>query len=141
MVYDVLLLYLLNSCATSVAPEHVMTILSMHAVWVLFTKTVKLFPYFRRCPQDLVFLPVHIAFGYFHGLIKIYALLTLWKTGWEERSAPHVPEEERPMLKSPSELTMAEENGTGVEADNYFEKKVFFDLLDTTEKPDFRASI
>lgn len=42
-----------------------------------FTKTVKLMGLFLREPADVVFLPVSIAFGYFHGLIKLYALCTL----------------------------------------------------------------
>jgi hypothetical protein len=46
-------------------------------VWMLITKYVKLHGLFRREPKDLVYLPVSIAFGYFHGLIKLYALLTL----------------------------------------------------------------
>jgi hypothetical protein len=42
-----------------------------------FTKVVKLVGLFRRNPSDIVFLPVSILFGYFHGLIKLYALFTL----------------------------------------------------------------
>jgi len=42
-----------------------------------FTKVVKLMGLFLRNPGDIVFLPVSIIFGYFHGLIKIYALVTL----------------------------------------------------------------
>lgn len=42
-----------------------------------FTKVVKLIGLFRRNPSDLIFLPVSIVFGYFHGLIKLYALITL----------------------------------------------------------------
>lgn len=42
-----------------------------------FTKVVKLIGLFRRNPSDIVFLPLSIAFGYFHGLIKLYALFTL----------------------------------------------------------------
>jgi hypothetical protein len=42
-----------------------------------FTKVVKLVGLFRRNPADFVYLPLSIAFGYFHGLIKLYALLTL----------------------------------------------------------------
>lgn len=41
------------------------------------TKTVKLWGLFRRNPSDIMFLPLSIMFGYFHGLIKLYALLTL----------------------------------------------------------------
>lgn len=43
----------------------------------LFSKTVKLWRHLSRHPADLVFIPVYILFGYFHGLIKLYGLLTL----------------------------------------------------------------
>lgn len=42
-----------------------------------FTKVVKLVGLFTRNPSDIMFLPVSILFGYFHGLIKLYALATL----------------------------------------------------------------
>lgn len=41
------------------------------------TKTVKLWGLFKRNPSDILYLPLSILFGYFHGLIKLYALLTL----------------------------------------------------------------
>lgn len=42
-----------------------------------FSKVVKLVGLFRRNPSDLKYLPVSVLFGYFHGLIKLYALFTL----------------------------------------------------------------
>ncbi len=42
-----------------------------------FTKVVKLMGLFLRNPSDIMFLPISIVFGYFHGLIKLYALFTL----------------------------------------------------------------
>lgn len=42
-----------------------------------FTKVVKLMGLFIRNPSDIMFLPVSVVFGYFHGLIKLYALITL----------------------------------------------------------------
>ena len=42
-----------------------------------FTKVIKLVGLFRRHPSDVVYLPVSIIFGYFHGFIKLYALMTL----------------------------------------------------------------
>lgn len=45
--------------------------------FLAFSKVVKLVGLFRRHPADIMFLPVSIIFGYFHGLIKIYAGLTL----------------------------------------------------------------
>ncbi|KAK4231227.1 Hyaluronan synthase [Podospora fimiseda] len=50
-----------------------------------FSKVVKLVGLFRKNPSDLVFLPVSILFGYFHGLIKLYALFTLKETSWGSR--------------------------------------------------------
>ncbi|KAL2198899.1 glycosyltransferase family 2 protein [Corynascus similis CBS 632.67] len=50
-----------------------------------FTKVVKLVGLFRKNPRDIVFLPVSIVFGYFHGLIKLWALFTLKKTSWGSR--------------------------------------------------------
>ena len=42
-----------------------------------FSKTVKLWGHFFRYPADVVFIPVYIGFGYFHGLIKLWGLFTL----------------------------------------------------------------
>ncbi|KAK7935958.1 glycosyltransferase family 2 [Apiospora marii] len=55
-------------------------------VWMFaFTKVVKLVGLWRRYPQDIMYYPVSILFGYFHGLIKIYALITLNMTSWGSR--------------------------------------------------------
>ncbi|KAI0158177.1 glycosyltransferase family 2 protein [Xylariaceae sp. FL1272] len=50
-----------------------------------FTKVIKLVGLFRRHPSDIFFLPISIVFGYFHGLIKLYALATLNMTSWGSR--------------------------------------------------------
>ncbi|KAK4658438.1 Type 2 glycosyltransferase [Podospora pseudocomata] len=50
-----------------------------------FTKVVKLVGLFRRNPSDIMFLPVSILFGWFHGFIKLYALFTLKQTSWGSR--------------------------------------------------------
>lgn len=48
------------------------------AVWVFaFSKTVKLWSHFARYPADVRFVPLYIAFGYFHGIIKLWGLFTL----------------------------------------------------------------
>ena len=56
--------------------------LFIFGVWLLFTKTVKLWPYFYEHPGDLTMLPAQIIFGYLHGLIKLYTLFTLHRTTW-----------------------------------------------------------
>ncbi|KAI0452380.1 glycosyltransferase family 2 protein [Xylaria acuta] len=50
-----------------------------------YTKVVKLVGLFQRQPRDIIFLPVSILFGYFHGFIKLYALFTLNMTSWGSR--------------------------------------------------------
>ncbi|KAH7320011.1 nucleotide-diphospho-sugar transferase [Stachybotrys elegans] len=60
-----------------------------------FTKVVKLVGLFRRNPSDLVFLPISVVFGYFHGLIKLYALATLNMTSWGSRADGDANDEQR----------------------------------------------
>lgn len=53
-------------------------VVTAQLVWMFgFTKWIKLFGLFKRHPADLVFLPVSIIFGWYHGFIKLYALFTL----------------------------------------------------------------
>jgi len=59
------------------------------AAWTfLFSKTVKLWGHFSRYPADIMFLPIYIAFGYFHGLIKLWGLFTLSEVS-QKRSGVH----------------------------------------------------
>ncbi len=53
-------------------------------IFMAWTKVIKLVGLFRREPADVIFLPVSILFGYFHGLIKLHALFTL-------RMVSHLP--------------------------------------------------
>ncbi|KAK4097435.1 glycosyltransferase family 2 protein [Parathielavia hyrcaniae] len=64
--------------------------LALLVCWILLTKTVKVFDYFRRHPQDLVLFPVYLAFGYFHSLIKFWALLTFWDCAWSGRKLDQI---------------------------------------------------
>lgn len=41
------------------------------------SKFIKLMGHYVRYPVDVLLLPISILFGYFHGGIKIYAVLTL----------------------------------------------------------------
>ena len=51
--------------------------LTLLLLFMLWTKVIKLLSLLLRNPCDIIFLPVSILFGYFHGFIKLYALLTL----------------------------------------------------------------
>lgn len=41
------------------------------------SKWIKLLGHYIRYPVDVFFLPLSICFGYFHGLLKLYAMFTL----------------------------------------------------------------
>ena len=45
--------------------------------WMLFSKLIKLITHFVRYPVDVMLWPVSILFGWFHGVIKVYAAVTL----------------------------------------------------------------
>ncbi|KAI0783727.1 nucleotide-diphospho-sugar transferase [Abortiporus biennis] len=57
-----------------------------YAIWLLVTRTAKLLPHFWNRPQDVVYIPAFILFGYYFAIMKIYALLTLHETGWGTRA-------------------------------------------------------
>ena len=76
-IIDGLLLYSLHRACLGEPLITYRTLMSMFAGWLLFTKTIKLIPHFLRHPTDLRFLPVSLIFGYLHGFINIYALMTL----------------------------------------------------------------
>ncbi|KAH8770891.1 polysaccharide synthase [Diaporthe sp. PMI_573] len=77
-----------------------------------FTKVVKLVGLFMRNPSDIMFLPVSILFGYFHGLIKLYALITLNMTSWGSRADGDVHDRQR-LMRPQRSLSMSTPNGKG----------------------------
>ena len=46
-------------------------------LWMAVSKFSKNLGHYIRNPTDVFLIPVSICFGWFHGLIKIYAMLTL----------------------------------------------------------------
>ncbi|RMX98707.1 hypothetical protein D0866_16139 [Hortaea werneckii] len=71
------------------------------AAWTfVFSKTVKLWGHFIRYPADVVFIPVYIFFGYFHGLIKLWGLFTLSETTWGSRDGADADDRVR-MIRLP----------------------------------------
>jgi hypothetical protein len=54
--------------------------------FMFWTKVIKLVGLFVRDPTDILFLPLSILFGYFHGFIKMWAAVTLRMTSWGSRA-------------------------------------------------------
>ncbi|KAJ3904231.1 polysaccharide synthase Cps1p [Lentinula edodes] len=61
-------------------------ILASYLVWLLATRTAKLLPHLWYRPQDIVYVPAFIVFGYYFAIMKLYALCTLHETGWGTRT-------------------------------------------------------
>lgn len=81
-VIDPLLLFSCWWATAELKPSTRYAILWAEIIFMFcFTKVVKLVGLFRRNPSDIIYLPVSVAFGYFHGLVKLYALFTLKKVG------------------------------------------------------------
>ncbi|THH12786.1 hypothetical protein EW146_g7373 [Bondarzewia mesenterica] len=57
-----------------------------YLVWLTATRTGKLLPHLWNRPQDVIYVPAFILFGYYFAIMKIYALFTLHETGWGTRA-------------------------------------------------------
>ena len=55
----------------------VRNIILSYMVWLMATRTAKLLPHLWHRPQDIIYVPAFILFGYYFAVMKIYALLTL----------------------------------------------------------------
>lgn len=95
LIYDPLIIYLSVKAASSLPGDWPQYAVIIQCIFMLWTKNIKLVGLFCREPLDIVFLPVSILFGYFHGLIKIYALLTLRITSWGSRPDGETNDNER----------------------------------------------
>lgn len=85
-IVDPLLVYLLTHSALYTIPYTLPSLLG----WIFFTKTVKVFDYFRRNPRDIPLFPAYLLFGYFHSLIKFWTLLTFWDITWSGRQLDQI---------------------------------------------------
>lgn len=83
VVWDSLLLWTLH-LATVGHSDH-RTILSTMVAWILFSKFVKLAPFFWRNPADLVWFPAYVFGAYCHSFIKAKALFTAHIVAWGSR--------------------------------------------------------
>lgn len=74
---DLLLVWLCHKATVTwgdVLHDQAMTLLYL---WIFSSKWIKLLGHYIRYPVDVFLIPVSILFGYFHGAIKMYAVMTL----------------------------------------------------------------
>jgi hypothetical protein len=63
--------------ASIIDVDHLRNILASYLVWLFATRTAKLLPHLWNRPQDIIYVPAFIIFGYYFAIMKIYALFTL----------------------------------------------------------------
>jgi hypothetical protein len=61
-------------------------IIISYVVWLMMTRIVKLLPHLFKRPQDIIWVPAFLIFGYYFAVMKIYALFTLHEVGWGTRA-------------------------------------------------------
>ncbi|RDW87811.1 glycosyltransferase family 2 protein [Coleophoma crateriformis] len=83
---DPAILWVTYQATQTWSPEAQRTAMLVQFLFMCASKVVKLVGLFVREPSDILFLPVSILFGYFHGLIKLWALFTLRVTSWGSRA-------------------------------------------------------
>ncbi|KAG0242631.1 hypothetical protein BGX31_000087 [Mortierella sp. GBA43] len=61
-------------------------IIVSYVVWLMMTRIVKLLPHLFKRPQDIIWVPAFLIFGYYFAIMKVYALFTLHEVGWGTRA-------------------------------------------------------
>ncbi|KAL8666804.1 MAG: hypothetical protein Q9168_007399 [Polycauliona sp. 1 TL-2023] len=83
LAYLLYLAYNSNGQLPFLFPASLTTANILLANWIIFSKTIKLWPYFYHHPTDLRFLPAVFLFAYAHGLIRLWSFFTLFTTSWD----------------------------------------------------------
>ncbi|OJJ48071.1 hypothetical protein ASPZODRAFT_1507223 [Penicilliopsis zonata CBS 506.65] len=105
---DLLLVILCHKAtATWDAESHLLAMQSLYT-WMFISKWIKLVGHYIRYPVDVLYLPVSILFGYFHGIIKMYAVLTLNVTAWGSREGADDYDAER--MKKRTEIEQSKQS-------------------------------
>ncbi|KAI9648063.1 Type 2 glycosyltransferase [Ciborinia camelliae] len=114
--FDPLIIFLSLKATASWSAHHQMIAVVAQLVFMLITKVVKLIGLFIQEPKDIGFLPVSILFGYFHGWIKLYALLTLRMTSWGSRADGDANDSHRmsPRARRSESITLPPGNHPGL---------------------------
>ncbi|KAF9924604.1 hypothetical protein FBU30_005452 [Linnemannia zychae] len=61
-------------------------IIISYIVWLMLTRVIKLLPHLFKRPQDIIWVPAFLIFGYYFAVMKTYALFTLHEVGWGTRA-------------------------------------------------------
>lgn len=75
--FDPFIIFCTVKAAQDLPGKWPQSLLIAQLLFMALIKVIKLIGLFVREPFDIIFLPVSVIFGYFHGLIKLYAFFTL----------------------------------------------------------------
>jgi len=114
--FDPLIIFLTFKATANWPPNYQFYAVLAQLIWMSITKFVKLIGLFVREPLDLIFLPVSVLFGYFHGFIKLYALFTLRHTSWGSRADGDANDSHRmsPRARRSESITLPPGNHPGL---------------------------
>jgi cellulose synthase/poly-beta-1,6-N-acetylglucosamine synthase-like glycosyltransferase len=56
-----------------------------YIVWLLISRTIKLYYYLWEFPSHIIMVPVFVFFQFVQAFIRIYALITIYERGWGTR--------------------------------------------------------
>ncbi|KAK9899013.1 glycosyltransferase family 2 protein [Cystobasidium minutum MCA 4210] len=93
--------------------------------WLLLTRGLKLAPHFYHRPQDIIYIPAWLLFGYYFAVMKIYSLLTLHEVGWGTRAlgnaapATDITTATAPSINISHTRTASDEKVTYINDDKY----------------------
>jgi hypothetical protein len=95
IIFDPLILLLTYFAAPTSENYSSWFFIYLQLIFMFCIKNVKLIGLYRRNPIDVIYFPVSFLFGYFHSLIKVYALFTLKVTSWGSRADGDTNDNER----------------------------------------------
>jgi len=106
-------------------------------VFMAWTKVIKLIGLFIREPTDIIFLPISVLFGYFHGGIKLWALFTLRMTSWGSRADGDTNDSQRmtPRVRRSESITLPPGNHPGLI--RYKDDKSYVPVVEKSVDADF----
>ncbi|KAI1317061.1 hypothetical protein EDD11_009044 [Mortierella claussenii] len=82
-----------------------------YVVWLMMTRIIKLLPHLFKRPQDIIWVPAFLIFGYYFAIMKVYALFTLHEVGWGTRAG--IDQTPAELAAQEKEKQMMEQQGSG----------------------------
>jgi hypothetical protein len=80
LVYDSLLWWTLSRSGWATG-----SVYAYFGLLLLASKLIKPLPHLLRCKRDILYIPIGILFGYYHGIIRLWTLATVCDIAWGSR--------------------------------------------------------